>query len=154
MRRGHGQASHADSGGVVEGVADGRGQRDHPGRFADSGGIGRALRYVVLDEHDFDFGCLARSEYLVALEVGIHHGALAAIHDALFEERIGDALNDSAVDLVDDAERIHGTAAVVDAEDALDVDPAGFGINGQLDIIDAAVGDPVPRVVGNASCPR
>ena len=48
--RGHGHPSHAYSGCVVEGVADGGSEGDDACRLADTCRVGRALRDVVLDQ--------------------------------------------------------------------------------------------------------
>jgi len=63
--------------------------------------IGGALRDVVFDQHYFDLRHLARTENFVILQVRVEHVARIAIHDALFEERIRNALQDAAVDLTD-----------------------------------------------------
>ena len=102
------------------------------------------MRDVVLDQHHFDLRYLARAQDLVVLEIRIQHVAAIAIHDALLEQRIGDALQDAAIDLADHARGIDGTPAIVRAEDLLDVHAAGLGIDGKFHIVDSAIGDAAP----------
>ena len=61
----------------------------------------------------------ARAEDFIVFQVGIQHVAGLAIHNSLFEQRVGDSLLDTAVDLADDAGRVDRTAAVVSPENLL-----------------------------------
>ncbi len=149
-----GMLAHANARRVVEGVADGRGQRDDAGGLADACRIGRALRDVVFDQDDLDLRHFARAEDLVVLEIGVQHVASVPVHDALLEEGVRDALEDAAVDLADDARGVDGTSAVVRSEDLLDVHAAGLGVDGELNIVDATVGDAFLGVLGDAGRAR
>ena len=137
---------------VVERIADRGGQRNDARRFANAGSIGRALRNVILDQDNLDLRDLARAENLVVFKICVQHVTGIAVHNALLEESIRDALQDAAVDLADDTQGIDGTSAVVSTEDLLDMHSSGLGIDGEFDIIDPAVGDSFLRVFGDACC--
>jgi hypothetical protein len=80
----------------------------------------------------FDLGDFTGTEDLVVFEIRVQHVAGVAVHNPLLEERVGDALQDAAVDLADDTRGVDGTAAVVRAEDLLDVHASGLGVDGEF----------------------
>ena len=71
---------------------------------------------------------------------------------ALLVQRVADALDHAAVDLAFDQLRIDRPAAVVNRDDALDLDDAGFGVDRDLRELHAA--DAVPADVQVAELAR
>ena len=128
----HGQLADADAGGVVESIADCGSGGDDPRGFPDAGSVRGALTDVGLGKLDLDLGDFIGAGNLVLVEVGVDHQTVVGVEEAVLEERVGDALNDAAVDLAYDLRGVDGTAAIVDGQDAFHMDAAGLGIDGYL----------------------
>jgi hypothetical protein len=66
--RDHRDLAHSHPCGIVERIADCRGQRDDAGRLTGAGGVCRTPRDVVLDQRDLYLGHLARAQDLLGLQ--------------------------------------------------------------------------------------
>src|SRR5207248_8395711 len=75
---------------------------------------------------------------LVLLQVRVEHVPARAVEHAVLVERVGDPLEDAAVYLALDRERVHGPPAVVHGDDALDFHDAGLDVDGDLGELHAA----------------
>ena len=71
-------------------------------------------------------------------EIGIDHAPGRLIEDAFFEQRIGEAHQNAAVDLAFDLPRIHRPAAILDGDHALDAHDAGLGVDRDFGELHAA----------------
>src|SRR5215470_4474457 len=86
-----------------------------------------------------DLRGLPRACDLVLLEILVQHDAAVAIENPVLVQSIRDALEDTAVDLAFKQHRVHGTSAIVDGPNLLDLDDTGFGIHSHLCEVNAAI---------------
>ena len=82
------------------------------------------LSLSVADIHvDDDIADIADAGQLVELHVGVQHAAGGVVHDALFEQRGGDAHDDGAVDLAFGQPRVDDQAAILHGHEAVHAAP-------------------------------
>ena len=79
------------------------------------------------------------------LEIGIEHVAGVAVEHALLEQGIGNPLQDAALHLAFDLQRIHRASAILHRDDALDAHDAGLGVDRHLGELHAAQRSFAPR---------
>ena len=99
---------------------------------------------AVVDEGQHFLGHFQAAGHFVVHEAGIDHDAEFGIHDAAFEQRHSNALNHTAVDLALDGQTVQGKPAILDIEDADDLNVPGFGIDfdfGKASAVCAAGGE-------------
>ena len=100
-------------------------------RFAETDDAALVVVLADIHVHD-DVADILDAGELIELHIGVHHAAGGVVHNALFEERGGDAHDDGAVDLAFGQPRIDDQAAILHGHEAVHLDQAGFGIDADV----------------------
>ncbi len=118
------------------GVGDRRtGRDDRRLTKADDTASELALRLPHVDD---DFADIAQPGQLVRVEVRVNVAARRVVHDPLFRQSVGDAHDDTAVNLAASGQRIDDRAAVLHRDHLVDRHDAGFGIDRDVGHLNAA----------------
>lgn len=137
FRRRDGQRVNSHSEGVFDRISDGPGDRNHGGFSDADDSAGQRVRLHPRDGDNFRH--IGGGEDFIELHIGVDGVAQNAVHDTVFVEGPGNALDDATENLAFGGEFVDDETAVLDGDGFDHADLTGFRVDFHFD--GAASGD-------------